>query len=365
MSTNPRYHEGMADIDKEGESSGQDLTALSAELLAAMAHGPEAIVSALAAHLDAHVALSGPSVRAWEAGATRSGAPDDPRAHQRIEGEGWLLTIAADAPVDEGTSHAISLAVTSALALQQREVLDREKRAAETLMRAISEPDAASALIDEPARPFICLIARPDDPSAELDPHLVSAWTSTIRGRDPKAMIGAFTREFVAFLADDPALGNAAAVQLALGAEGYSWGISGVAEQWRQIKSSYESAGTALDVGRMVHGPGSVGEIHTLGTYRLLAQIPDTEQLRRFLGDTLKELATRTDAEAVDLRRSLQVLLDTNLNIAETSRRLHFHYNTVRYRLVKLEQLLGPLSADPELRLAVALALRILQIRGV
>jgi purine catabolism regulator len=132
-----------------------------------------------------------------------------------------------------------------------------------------------------------------------------------------------------------------------------------------ELPAAYADALKAVSVGRQMQGEGALIHFDGLGIFRLLALVPDGADLRRFVVESLGELASDAGRESADLRRTLSVLLDTNLNVAETARILHYHYNTLRYRIAKLERMLGPFTTDPELRLTLALALKVVEMRGV
>jgi purine catabolism regulator len=200
--------------------------------------------------------------------------------------------------------------------------------------------------------------------------RLTAAWSSAVRRRDPGAAVVGFTTEVVAVLTV-PENGDAERVARELAgsvaAESrvpFSVGVSRVVEGAGRLPTAYEESRRALAVGRQVQGAGAVASFDRLGVHRLLSLVPDPSELRSFERETLGELADDT-ADAADLRHTLQVLLDTNLNVAQAARALHFHYNTLRYRIAKLERILGPFTTDPLLRLDLALALRVVQMRGI
>jgi purine catabolism regulator len=204
--------------------------------------------------------------------------------------------------------------------------------------------------------------------------RFAAAWTTVLRARDPKAAVVGFSQEVVA-LVGVPRGGDVERLVREIvgevsgdgggGRQSFSTGISRVVSSATDLPEAYEQARKAVYVGRQMHGPGSVAHFDGLGVFRLLSLIPDSDELRGFVTEVLGELAAREDPETVDLRRTLQVLLETNLNVAETARQLHFHYNTLRYRIAKLERILGPFTSDPNLRLNLLLALHALRMRGL
>lgn len=141
----------------------------------------------------------------------------------------------------------------------------------------------------------------------------------------------------------------------------FSAGVSRQVAGVDSLPEAYGQARRAVEVGRRISGGGSTTFFDQLGLHRLLALLPDPAELRSFVRDALGPLAEPTP-EAAELRETLQILIDTNFNVAEAARLQFFHYNTMRYRVSKLERLLGPLATDPNLRLDVAVALQGLKI---
>ncbi|MDP3892362.1 helix-turn-helix domain-containing protein [Nocardioides sp.] len=237
-------------------------------------------------------------------------------------------------------------------------------------------------------RPLVVLSAEVDPPGPEerpvaatvtraLQERFSAAWGQVCRAREATIPSVDFSTEVVTLLpacqtdtgqldevalrADVRAVVEGVAGDRGGGRKPFSVGVSRVVTELSGLPAAYNQARRATQVGRRISGGRSTTFFDDLGVHRLIALVPDQCELREFAEDVLGELAGES-TEAADLRTTLQVLLDTNFNVAEAARLQFFHYNTMRYRVNKLERMLGPFSTDPHLRLNLAVALQVLEM---
>ena len=196
-----------------------------------------------------------------------------------------------------------------------------------------------------------------------LQRHL-ARWTTEVRLEDRHAAAAFYADEFVAVVGVD---GAAEAVPRSIwrrlkevtGNE-FSFGVSKTFSSQGRIPKAYEEARAALRVGLRVEGPGHLTFFNGIGLLRFLSLVDDQAELHAFVEDTLGRLLRVERPQRDDLVRTLEVLLAANMNVAAASRELHFHYNTTRYRISKLEDLVGPFTRDSQLALQISVALQAL-----
>jgi PucR family transcriptional regulator, purine catabolism regulatory protein len=229
-------------------------------------------------------------------------------------------------------------------------------------------------------RRLLVLVVRRDRPGDPVLPDqvrrrapLVGLLRPIVVERDPAAAVTRFSNEVVVVTAAfDGPTGRADASEFCrrLVAQvsrshdsSVSAGLSRPVTDVADVAAAYDQAVRALTIGRRIQGPGAAAHFDDLGAYRVLSLIEDQAELAAFAEEILGELAADTDT-AADLRRTLQALLDAGGNVAEAARNLHFHYNTLRYRIEKLESVVGPFTTDARVRLDVHLALLVRSMRG-
>ena len=212
----------------------------------------------------------------------------------------------------------------------------------------------------------------PGDDAGRLQGHpqeaaalrAVELWTRAVRNRDRGAAVAGFATELVAVVgvADAAALARKIHADLtASTGRAYSVGVSQAGTGPQDIPRRYEEARVALQVGQRLNGSGAVTNFAGLGLYRLISNVSQAE-LRAFVHDTLGPVLDLPEPARSDLLKSLAVLSSTRFNVAESARILHYHYNTMRYRVTKLERMLGEFADDAPATLRIGVALEVLRM---
>jgi PucR family transcriptional regulator, purine catabolism regulatory protein len=133
-------------------------------------------------------------------------------------------------------------------------------------------------------------------------------------------------------------------------------GLSAVHTEPAQLALAHAEAKEALACAEHFDRRFHCREFDALGPLRMLSHVP-AGALRSFERDTLAPLDGLDTEQREALSATLSLLVDTGLNVAETARRGGWHYNTVRYRVVRLTELLGPFMEDGARLDSITLAL--------
>ncbi len=135
-----------------------------------------------------------------------------------------------------------------------------------------------------------------------------------------------------------------------------SVGIGRIKSDPLLLRESHAEARRALEVGRW-RSPGQAIVFERMGLDRLLASCSDQE-LAAFRETMIAPLVAYDLQHRAGLVETLEAYVATR-NAAAAARQLYVHYNTVRSRLGRIEELIGPFLADPERLTGLAVALHI------
>lgn len=123
--------------------------------------------------------------------------------------------------------------------------------------------------------------------------------------------------------------------------------------EWR---TSFRQAGQALELSRRFKGQNPL-YFPDLSVYRLLIQLENSPELIAFQEEMLGSLLASDGAR--ELIHTLLVYFEHNGNLSQAAEALFVHRNTLIYRMERIANLTGANLDDPEMRLAMQLALHI------
>lgn len=106
-----------------------------------------------------------------------------------------------------------------------------------------------------------------------------------------------------------------------------------------ELSAAYQQVSLALNVGKLFYSEQTIFPHNQLGIGRLIYQLPHAlceDFLAEIFGDDREPKSF--DAETL---LAVDKFFQNNLNIAETSRQLHMHRNTLIYRLDQIEKKTG------------------------
>lgn len=137
-----------------------------------------------------------------------------------------------------------------------------------------------------------------------------------------------------------------------------SFAIGGLVEHVLMAHQSFNEAKTALAMGRKLEWENTSYFYNQLGFYRLLDQLRGNPAVENFFQDKLGRVEKFDQENHTELYETLFALVDCNWNLREASEQLFVHYNTMKNRYRKIQEVMGISLDSMEERLEVEFAIK-------
>jgi purine catabolism regulator len=135
-------------------------------------------------------------------------------------------------------------------------------------------------------------------------------------------------------------------------------GIGSVANRVNDWRASYREAAQAADIARRLKSDAPL-YIGDLGIYTFLAHPDYRDDLRLLRDSTIGNLLRHEERQRADLLQTLEAFFQCHGNHTQTAEMLSVHRNTLFYRMNRIAEITGLDLNQPDVRLAVHLALKI------
>ena len=218
-----------------------------------------------------------------------------------------------------------------------------------------------------PARVFVVEAADDDPPAAQVQRlHSAVAACAEATGREHLvALDGATVVAAVEERPDDTAPGRTPfedQLRAALGRElpraEVNIGAGTRCATLADYRGSHDAARRAVDLMRLVGGPGETLSLRRAGVEQMLLRSSDPQALVEFIARYVDPLDRYDAQHNSELRRTLEAYYEAGGRLEPAARALHVHVSTLRYRLGRVQEVLGVDPRDGDSRLDLEVALR-------
>ena len=139
-------------------------------------------------------------------------------------------------------------------------------------------------------------------------------------------------------------------------------GVSGPAMTLSDWPSVHQEALQAMQLAQRLQFNHMV-EFNSLGIYQLLSHIEHLAPVQTFTQLIISPLADYDRRHRGSLVQTIDAYFNHHANVSQTAESLFIHRNTLLYRLERIQELTGQDINQPDMRLALHLALRLWQLR--